>query len=124
MIPNVSTISITTGGSQRLALDAGTAHSNNLFWIFGSMSGTSPGLSVFGPHIYLNADPYTDLALGLVNTGVFVNFRGVLDLSGKATADFKVPPAVISGPLTLHHAAFVYLSNIKCSTNPTPVFLK
>ena len=126
LLPNTSTIDITTGGSQRLALDAGTKNASSLYWIFGSMTGTTPGISIFGPHLYLNPDLYTSLALGLMNTTMFANFRGVLDGSGKATADFVFPPGlgVVTGSFTLHHAALVSLSINVCTTNPTPVTVK
>ena len=64
-MPDTATISITAGGTQKLTLDAGTGNAGSLFWIFGSMTGTTPGISIFGPHMYLNPDPYTDLALGV-----------------------------------------------------------
>jgi hypothetical protein len=44
-------------------------------------------------------DGFSDIALGLVNTGNFVGFRGVLDAAGKGSARFDtlgtVPSSVV-----------------------------
>ena len=80
-----------TGGTQKLTVNAGKAHANRLYWIFGSMTGTSPGINLLGVHIPLNPDLYTDLAMGAVNGKEFTNFRGTLDANGLAIASFNVP---------------------------------
>ena len=124
MIPDVATIDITKGGAQKLALDAGAGNSNRLFWIFGSMTGTSPGFPFNGAHMYLNPDPYSNLAISLTNSAFLVNFRGVLDLQGKATASFVVPPNLLTSGITLHHAYAVYINFNHCTSNPVPLWLK
>lgn len=124
MIPDVSSIDITKGGTQTLALDAGKANSNRLFWIFGSMSGTSPGLVFNGSHIYLNPDPYTDLAIAFTNSAFMVNFRGVLDINGKSSAMFVIPPSLVTVPIKLHHAYAVYINFNHCTGNPVLLELK
>ena len=123
-MPNTSTIDITNGGTQTITLDAGKANANHLFWIIGSMTGTSPGFAFLGPHLYLNPDAYTDLGIALTNSAFMTNFRGALDANGKATASFNLPGGLVQSAVTVHHAALIYLSNNVCTTNPTPLILK
>src|SRR5690606_28657527 len=68
-------IDIATGGTQALTVHAGAAHAGLTYWIFGSITGSRPGIDLLGVHIPLNPDPYTDLALGAINTPVFTRFR-------------------------------------------------
>jgi hypothetical protein len=116
-------IPIKAGGTQKLTVNAGKAHANRLYWIFGSL-GTSPGISLNGVHIPLNPDPYTDLAMMFVNTTVYTKFRGTLDANGLATASFNVP--VIPAGGTLYHAYVVYDASGKfyMASNAVPVRLK
>ena len=57
-----------TGGTQRLTVNAGKAHKNLRYWVFGSVTGTTPGVNLLGVHIPLNPDPYTDVPMANVNT--------------------------------------------------------
>ena len=47
---DVHEISIQTGGTQTLTVNAGKAHANRSYWIFGSESGANPGVDVLGVH--------------------------------------------------------------------------
>jgi hypothetical protein len=106
---DVHAISIKTGGKQKLTVNAGKAHANRLYWIFGSITGTKPGVNLLGVHIPLNPDLYTNVAMASVNTTAFTKFRGTLDANGLATASFVVP-ANLSVPagFAFHHAYVVY----------------
>ena len=89
---DVSEISLVAGGQQVMTLNAGDLNANSIYWVFGSITGTTPGLN-FGPglNLPLNFDPYFNLTLtqpGLSNFGMF---RGTLDACGKATATLTVP---------------------------------
>ena len=75
-------------------------------------------------HLYLQPDIYSDLAIAFTNTGVFKNFRGALDANGRATASLVIPPSLVTGAITLHHAYAVYLTNTYCTGNPVRVELK
>ena len=125
---DVHEISKVTGGTQTLTVNAGKAHANRLYWIFGSVTGTSPGINLLGVHIPLNPDPYTDIALVSVNTSVFTNFQGTLDANGLATALFNVPGnlSIPSSGLTLHHAYVVYNTSgtFHMASNPVPITLR
>ena len=92
--------------------------------MFGSASGTTPGINLLGFLIPLNQDPYTSLALGLTNSSVFANFRGTLNAAGSATANLNVPAnQAIPLGLKLHHAYVVYDSSGKfyLSSNAVPL---
>ncbi len=55
------------------------------------------------------SDLYTDLTLGLANTGPFVGFKGKLDSAGQATAYLKLPSNLPPLPnVTANHAYLVY----------------
>src|SRR6185436_228579 len=43
---DVDTISLGTGGTQHMTHSAGTAFAGDIYWVLGSISGTSPGLAV------------------------------------------------------------------------------
>ncbi len=64
-------IPITTGGNHTFSLDAGTTNANRLYWIFGSVTGTSPGVTlgsaIGSVHIQLNPDIWTDYTIALTN---------------------------------------------------------
>jgi hypothetical protein len=103
-----SVISATLGGSQTMQLDAGVANANQLYLVACSGSGSRPGFTFGGAQIDLNLDSWTNLALSLVNSGVWTNTLGLLDASGRATASFNLPAGV--GSLTgvdLRHALLV-----------------
>ncbi len=124
---NTLTISIANGGTQTLTLNAGTGLGSKLYWIFGSMTGTMPGVVLTGIHIPLVPDVYTDIAIGAVNTTVFTKFRGTLGATGAATASLNVPAKLpIPVEFKLHHAYVVYdgaTGQIFTSSNPVPLTL-
>ncbi|MEZ5323424.1 MAG: hypothetical protein R2698_15370, partial [Microthrixaceae bacterium] len=103
------TISLASGGSQPLLLQPGTAHGDELFFLFGSVTGTSPGYPVIGtpwtlplvPDIYFEYTTWTLFGGGLL-TAPF----GLIHPYGSAHSEFVVPPnfpPVFAG-LTVHHA--------------------
>jgi len=126
------TISIATGGTHSFALDAGTANSKRYYWILGSVTGTSPGVTlasaVGSVTIPLVPDPYTDLTIGLANAGLFVNTKAQLDSLGKnTTAKLVVPKVTNQGAigLVLYHAFLVYdlQFNFYMASNPATLQL-
>jgi hypothetical protein len=127
MYGDVHEIRITTGGTQRLTVNAGKAHKNLRYWIFGSVTGTTPGVNLLGVHIPLNPDLYTDIAMVHVNTTAFTKFMGTLDANGLATASFNVP-ANVQAPsgFTFHHAYVVYDASGKLymASNAVPLRLR
>ncbi len=122
---NQYSITMATGGSQIFSLDGEPANAGKPFFIFGSMSGTAPGFSLFGAHIPLNIDLWTSVALGAMSSGLFVNYNGVLDQNGRASASIVVPPLVMPG-FTVHQAYIVIGGNplVSCASNSVVTELK
>jgi len=89
---DVSEISLAAGGQQIMTLNAGEANANSNYWVFGSVTGTTPGID-FGPglNLPLNFDPYFRLTLFQVGLSNFGMFKGNLDACGRATATLTVP---------------------------------
>ena len=69
-------ISEATGGTQKLHLQAGSAHAGQLYAIAGSASGTNPGTPIGAFIVPLNLDSYTDFTLANANVGPYVNTVG------------------------------------------------
>ena len=45
---DTASISLSSGGAQNLAIDAGAAVGGDTYWVFGSATGTSPGVNFGG----------------------------------------------------------------------------
>jgi hypothetical protein len=120
--------SLATKNTQNLSITAGAAHKGRFYWLFGSVTGTSPGTTLGGVNIPLNYDPWTDFTIGLANIAPFTRTRGTLDPSGNATAVITIPGPVsipsLAG-LTLHHAYLVYdvNGNFHMASNPAPLLI-
>jgi len=128
---DLSTVSIAIGGAQRFTLTAGSQHASRLYWIFGSMTGTTPGVTLSSQagsvNIPLNPDPWTDYTIASPNTAALVNTRAALDQSGNAYAALYVPKISRPGALGLvfFHAYLVYdaQNNLYGASNPVPLLL-
>ena len=111
---SVSTISLAAGGLQTLALDAGRDHANDLYWVFGSVTGTTPGIPIGGGFVVpLNFDAYFQISLSSPNmVPLLFSFAG-LNGVGHAEAGFLIPAGFAPGlaGLTANHA-FVALDPI------------
>ena len=127
LVANTSTISYSTGGSQRLALKAGVGLRSKPYWVFGSITGSVPGVVLTGIHIPLNPDHYTSLLVQTGNSREFTGFKGILSATGTASASLNVPKGLPAIPTTLHHAFVVYdgnTSQIFTASNPVSVRLR
>ena len=112
LLTDTHKLSLKTAGAQKMTLAAGAAHANKLYHVFGSVTGSNPGITLNGVHIPLNIDMYTEITLGHANSPMFSNFRGKLDNTGMATATFNVPSGLPSlANMTLTHAFIVYDTN-------------
>ncbi|MCP4092436.1 MAG: hypothetical protein GY747_03215 [Planctomycetes bacterium] len=94
---DVTSISLAAGGTAELTLDAGLAFAGKSYWMLGSHTGTSPGVFGHGVHVDLNNGLYFQLTSNNPTSGLFSNFRGNLDASGRATASVSVPPGFNPG---------------------------
>jgi len=82
------------GGTINFSIDTGPIHALRTYLVLASLSGVSPGTLLPGGQsiLPLNWDPFTALALSLLNTPVFVDFLGILDSDGLATATLCSTP--------------------------------
>ena len=55
---DVSAISLSSGGQQILTLEGGTARAGWFYFMFGSVTGTSPGIDLAGVILPLNFDVF------------------------------------------------------------------
>ena len=118
-------ISVSNGGTQKLLVDAGTANKGRNYWVFGSATGTKPGVTLASAAgsvtLPLVPDVYTDFTISLANTALWVKTRGTLDATGKAQASIVLPKVPSALGVVLYHAYLVYdpKANFYMASNPT-----
>ncbi len=128
---NVSTVSIATGGTQVFTLNAGNQNASRLYWLFGSITGTTPGVTLGSPvgsvTIPLVPDLYTNITIALPNSAFLVQTKGALNTSGQAQASFVVPKITDQNAIgvTFYHAYLVYdaSNNFYLASNPVSLRL-
>ncbi len=106
---STSSISLSAGGQQEFSLYLGLPDlkANWAYWIFGSATGTSPGLDFGGDVVLpLNYDAYFQFTLTKPLAGIYSGFLGVLDGAGEGTATLTLPPGLdpLLAGQTLYHA--------------------
>jgi hypothetical protein len=107
LMADVYDLSVAAGGIQTLTLTAPTAL--DFYFLFGSTSGTSPGVATGGFVVPLNFDSYLLHTATRPNQAPLSSSFGVLlplGTGGTATASFSLPPGFDPGlvGMTLHHA--------------------
>ena len=118
-------VSLATGGTQNLFMDAGFDNAAKFYQVAGSF-GTSPGFELDSVHVPLNRDRWFEVSLSASNSAVYQNTGGMLDLNGRAQAAIVVPslndPSLIG--LVLHHAFVTHDSTrILMASNPVKLTL-
>jgi hypothetical protein len=107
LFASAQALSLSAGGAVDLLVDPGPAASPGFaFWIFGSASGTAPGIDVAGVLLPLALDPYLLFTASHPGPPPLAGFLGVLGAGGTGEAALLVPPLTspaLAG-LTLHHA--------------------
>ena len=88
------TIPESTGGNVAFTLDAGAGNANRDYFLFGNVTGTSPGIPLPGGKavLPLNWDVFTNMVITFVNQPSFANFLGKLDSTGRASASLTMGP--------------------------------
>jgi len=107
--PGWPQLPLSTGGVHRLALDGGSAAAGDVYWIFGSATGTSPGIPGPAGTLPLNPDPYLAFTVGHPNQGPLGTTLGLLDADGIGRASVTIPAATdpsLAG-VELNHAGVV-----------------
>jgi len=102
-----ATVSVGSGGSQSLNLNAGPCNGGRFYLVLGSVTGTTPGLPLGGGVILpLNADAYFNRTLAAPNLPPMGASFGVLNGAGQASASFTLPPGLTVNlvGVTVHHA--------------------
>jgi hypothetical protein len=118
---DVPTISTSTGGKQRMLLNAGYALANGSYIVAGSGSGTTPGFFAGSFFVPLNYDVYFQYTLDFSNIAPLVNTLGFFDAAGYATAEFDLPTgfAILAGLSVDHaYAAVDSLGNVRFISEP------
>ena len=121
---NLPTISVSTVGSRILSLDAGVANAGRIFFMLGTFTGTTPGVTLAGGTVLpLNPSFYLTWTASNPNTAPLTNSLAHLNGSGQATTLFTLPhlPPSAAG-LVLHHA-YVLLQPIDFVSNPVSLTL-
>ncbi|MHC4943161.1 MAG: hypothetical protein ACYTG7_09105 [Planctomycetota bacterium] len=98
-----------SGGTIKFTLNAGAGNAFRSFILLGGVSGTIPGTPIPGGTVLpLNWDAFTDVVLELVNTSLFQNFMGQVNVNGMALATLNAPPVPGYGGLTMYYAFTLY----------------
>jgi len=105
--PGWSSVSAELGGEHALRLVLGPAAAGDLFVVLGSATGTAPSTPVLGAALPLVVDGWTAATLLHAGSGPLVGTLGALSPAGSADASLVVPPAAVTGPASLWHAALV-----------------
>ena len=119
-------ISLSGGGHVEMHLDFAAALAGDIHVLVGTLSGTSPGLSLANGFVLpLNYDAYTDISLAYANSPLFVNSIGVLDAAGDGKTRVFVPPGSFGGfaGLPFSYAALAIDPATGVSATSNPVFL-
>ncbi|MEM7308018.1 MAG: hypothetical protein AAF682_15170 [Planctomycetota bacterium] len=129
LLSDADQISVSQGGTQSFRIEAGHQTGPHLYWIAGTVSGTTPGTPVGGGLVLpLNPDPYFLLTLNKPNQGALVNTQGPLDSMGDGTAALVVPPgtsATLAGTLAHHAFGVIDLATleVRAVSNAVPLAL-
>lgn len=86
---------VTGGGTVDLQVDAGTENAGRGYLVAAGLTGSSPGILLPGSLATLpvNLDLFSyDILFPNINTGLFQNFMGTLDLSGTANPTLNSRP--------------------------------
>jgi hypothetical protein len=117
-------VSLTTGGTQVFTINAGRNHGGDLYGLAGTVSGTSPGITIGSFLVPLNPDAYFTFSLMNPNTAPLANNFGLLDANGHAMATVTVPPASPASLVgTIAHHAYGVVNGVQLVLVSDPVVL-
>ncbi len=119
-------VSLVAGGTEDMHLEAGAAHAGSIYWVLGSVTGTSPGVVVGGMNLPVNLDDYMRLTFKFGDP-LFQTFLGLLDVNGEASAALILPPGLdpAFAGFVVHHAYMVVSTPgiADMTSNPVPLTL-
>jgi hypothetical protein len=121
LFTDVASISAATGGTANFTLDPGPLYQFDDYRILGSISGTSPGITLHGVNVPVNFDPFMMITILDADSPALPGFSGTLDATGSATAQIvtgPLPPSAVG--LSMDFASFVKVgSAVRWASNPT-----
>lgn len=123
---DVSTISLSTGGTQVLSLITDQKNAMRQYLVAGSLTGTKPARRFGFVRVPLLFDVYTDLTIEKANTSVLSNSCAKLDAMGKGRCTFNVPKGISSAliGMKVHHAFVTYTAaGMQMASNAVTVTL-
>ncbi len=99
-------LSVSAGGTVDFDLVGGSPRAGELYWLFGSRTGTAPGITSAGVTLPLNFDSYFLYTINSANSGVLQNTFQSLDALGNGSATLSVPGGVAAALVgtTLNHS--------------------
>lgn len=124
---DVGSISAATGGQQNLLIRAGAARANQLHFVLGSASGTTPPFVLDGVTLPLFIfDFWFNYTVSFANGPLLPGTVALLDGAGNGDAAIVFPPLPPSSVgLNLHHAAIAVdifgLGNVTWSSHALPL---
>ena len=86
------TVDVVAGADVGMHADQGLPNATRPYLVAVSLSGSVPGIDLFGLHVPLNFDSLTSAGLDNLNGSVLVNFLGALDGNGQMVATLHLPP--------------------------------
>ena len=122
---DVSSISVSAGGSQPIHIHFGSGQANKAYLMLGTLSGTRPGVD-FGPvNVPLQPDAYLNFTLTHANSPRLQTSLGTLSADGGGTSTINLPPGLGPGlvGLKLYHSIITLTNPPQAATNPIPLTL-
>ncbi|MFH1998533.1 MAG: M28 family peptidase [Planctomycetota bacterium] len=125
LIPDSYTLNYRTGGQVGFSLEAGVDNANRHYILLAGASGTNPGTALPGglATLPLNMDAVTDLVLQNLNTPIFADFMGVLDVNGSASAQLDTFGPLPSSTLGIE-LVFAFACNNPWNYVSNPTFVE
>jgi len=119
-------LSMSAGGTTRFFLEPGAQYELGFYWMFASVTGTSPGLDLGnGVHLPLNYDLLFQLTLTSPGAPAFQGFVAFIDSTGTAEASVTIAPGLDPSlvGLTIHYAYAVAFDfgDTQLASNAVPV---
>lgn len=124
LFADLDSLSAAAGGAVHFSIAAGPVRAARGYLLLGSVSGTDPGIPLFGGAVLpLNWDVFTTVVVSQLNTWTFDDFWSALDADGRAAATFNVPSGALVGyedQLTFYFA-YALLQPMDFASNATSI---
>jgi hypothetical protein len=118
-------ISEAIGGVHRLQLGAGAANAGKLYFVAGSLAGTTPGFPFGAVTVPLNPDAYFNFTVTSPNVPPLAGTLGTLSAEGRGNATLTVPAGVsgLAGATVNHAFLAIDLSTVTATMASEPAAL-